>query len=205
MGDNVVGVLTNNSLWRGSPRRLPRLHRPRLLAAVTSTKDHPLMSLRDGLVSEAIPLDPYSFYLILAHDGLTLFPPDEQESRSKSHQSGARYLAHGQAGDDSLLLQMLPPHTLTSCHFHRRTTEHFLNLIGSCTVGTRDLMDPALPCQYQRLAGNQMLVPRFCVHQLQSGSALTINLLIMRGLIWPLRHPLDMSDHFYVDPSPFTF
>ena len=189
-------VLADGTLWTGLFEALPEPERIVVSAAIPDTADHPIFSLDSGLtrtVFEDIPGNP----IVVAHRDLTLFPESQRGSRSSEQGSAAIYLAWREYSGSSMLLQVLPPHVRTSCHYHTSTEEEFQCLAGICTVGTRSRSGDTQATKVLR-AGIPYLVPANTIHQMWTDDAPAVNFLDMRGL----PRATAMDDHFHVQ-SPF--
>jgi quercetin dioxygenase-like cupin family protein len=111
---------------------------------------------------------------------------DVSQRPSNSKGSQAIYLARKDNGNESYLLQLLPPYAVTSRHYHKITTENFHNLEGSCNIvidGTNNQLN----------RGTMQVLPRQ-VHQVKTVESESLNLIEMLG------NPrgLSMDDHFYI-------
>jgi mannose-6-phosphate isomerase-like protein (cupin superfamily) len=121
---------------------------------------------------------------------------DEDGSRPRkafSSGSSATYLAKGLTKSNGLLLQYLPPNSVTSIHYHLETIEHFHLLAGSAEVMT--WKGPvAFP------ADRTIKIDPFTVHQVRTGEQGSIILLEMLAP----EGKGGKKDHYYLDffPSP---
>lgn len=201
----VHGVLADYQLWHGPVQELPHPEQFIVMLALTNNPyHHPLQDNRYRAPVEKFDIGLGVIAYILQR-GLEAFPQDERESRSKQHRSGALYLYSSHHNQHCTLLQVLPPFSVTSCHYHQWITEDFYSLIGSCAIGTMDSLN-GKTIAYTPLAQTKLTVPRHVIHQMANTTEkFAVNFLNMRGLARPLKHPTQMDDHHYVEPSPFTF
>lgn len=192
----ITGILNDHSIWSGHINELPPSNHVILLAGITDHDDHPLLSLRNGLSVEHFVISP-DYQVVICHQGMEAFAPEERNSRSSHKKSQAIYLLKGSsdAKNSSLLVHFLPPESRTSCHFHLKTTEDFFTLAGSCFIGLIDLSVARAECQKHRLSVAHLRVPPLHVHQMWTEKEPALSFLIMRGLAVPT----DMSDHYYFE------
>ena len=190
-------VLADGTLWTGLPAALPDPKQIVVSAAIPGTADHPIFRLDSGLTRTEFEVIPGQPIVVAYRDLLTLFSEDERGSRSSDQGSAAIYLAWREYNGSSMLLQVLPPHSRTSCHYHRDTEEVFQCLAGTCTVGTcsrtadsrgTKVLHPGMP----------YTVPANTIHQMWTDDAPAVNFLDMRGL----PRATKMDDHVHV-LSPF--
>lgn len=116
---------------------------------------------------------------------------DEDGSRPRkavSNGSNAMYLAKGVVKSNGLLLQYLPPNSVTSIHYHVHTVERFHLLAGSAEVMT--WQGPvAFP------ADRTIKIDPFVVHQVRTGAQ---DSLILLEMLAP-EGKGGKQDHYYLD------
>jgi len=106
---------------------------------------------------------------------------------AKSPGSKAVYYARSRVKINGLLLQHLPPQTITSRHYHEAKTETYYNLEGRCLIevdGEDILLDK---CSYE--------IPPNVVHQVRTEDCASLTLLEIIGD----PEGLSMDDHHYVE------
>ena len=134
-----------------------------------------------------LPYQIFDFFgepIYIICNGLNLDVP----RKSSSLGSQAIYLIRKDAGIHSHLLQLMPPRSVTSRHYHRITTEYFHNLRGECTIEVNG--------EDRIISGCILQVNKFETHQVKTGDRASLNLIEMIG------NPagLSMNDHYYSQP-----
>lgn len=202
---DAVRVVTDDYRVHSVPAdRLPAQEHILLLAGLARTFDALGHRLDSGLTVHRLhdlPCEP----LVVAQRDLILFTAGERSSRSGTSQ--ALYLARSarttSEGGRSILLQLLPPGSTTSTHYHRRTCEGFINLLGTCELASLPLGDSERPrprVLRQTLDGSSVVVTPQVVHQMRTGDQSALNVIFMHGL----ECPVDMSDHVHVSRDLFA-
>jgi hypothetical protein len=160
-----------------------------ILAVVLHGDGEPPSVIR-GFVPVEVPF--FERTLFLGHrDFLHVFPDPKL---SLSAPSGARYLARSRDKRDGVLIQLLPPLTHTSHHYHAGKKERFINLAGACIIGISGEEHPTDGCDH--------IVEPGITHYLRTDGDAALNLLMIQGHPAPLADPLTMDDHHYVPFPP---
>lgn len=122
----------------------------------------------NGLQFKLFYLNDINFFIIYKdlefYNGVkNAFSPD----------SGAKYLAHKKTESGELLLQYIPPKSITSKHYHEFKTEIFHNLEGKCTLEvSRKKID---------LEKSSHSVKPNAIHQVKTADSAALNLLESKG------------------------
>jgi hypothetical protein len=108
-------------------------------------------------------------------------------------------------GPAHLMVQVMGPNGVTSCHYHNETTEHFFSLVGHTLIRSRQFAEERFPWLKQKLEPHFLRMMPRTIHQLMTMEASAVNLLCLRRKGPSGRHydPCDMSDHLYADPEKF--
>ena len=111
--------------------------------------------------------------------------------------SGAKYLARKKTETGGLLLQYLPPKSVTSKHYHEFRTEIFHNLEGKCTLEFSKInleKSKGTPeVKRKNLVNSTYEVEPKIVHQVKTADSAALTLLEMIG------KNTGMEDHIYAD------
>lgn len=203
--NSVYGLLDDLTLWHGTVENLPKPERLLVIVGLTNSPyEHPLMA--NGFRAEVQRFEiGLGVHAYVVHRGLQAFAQDERVSRSQHEGSGALYLYKTCNSHVSTLFQVLPPFSVTSCHHHEYTTEHFYSLIGTCKIGTCDHEQKNKPA-YTELEKSKLVVLPHTLHQMANETPLfAVNYLVMRRNDRPFSDATDMDDHHYPTASPFLF
>lgn len=203
--DVVCGLLDDLTFWRGTVANLPQLEKLLVIVGLTNNPEHhPLMTNGYKAAVERFEIG-LGVHAYVIHRDLQQFAHHERNSRSQHEGSGALYLYKSCNNHVGTLFQVLPPFTVTSCHHHEYTTEHFYSLIGTCKIGTCDHEQKKAPT-YTELAQSKLVVPPFTLHQMANETTqFAVNYLVMERSDRPYSDATDMDDHVYAKSSPFTF
>lgn len=146
-----------------------------------------------GYAMKEISFDTLKCY-IAAYDFLNFF----KEPKKNSPGSKCMYLGVSTTESDSYLLQIMPPFSISSWHYHEKTTETYYNLHGRCIINIDD---------------KDIILPRkgFIVEPYQKHFVVTENRPSLTLLHLTNPYGLSMEDHKYIDmnnkefENPFYF
>lgn len=138
----------------------------------------------NNLANLEINLAGVPFFLLLKN--FHLYQPEKQKAKSPGSQ--AIYPARSANKMNGLLLQYLPPHSQTSCHFHQIKTEIYHSLAGEAFIEIDQAMTVKL-----MYAGSRVIFPR-TIHQVKTANKPSLILIEVLGD----PEGLSMADHVYV-------
>ncbi len=173
----ATAVTKNRRLIAGPLESL--LQHEILVASLQDTDDGKIAV--NGLKKERFRFNG-TLYVILHSDDF-IYNPEESHSPG----SKAIYLAkgpHKRNSKEGFLIQLLPPHSITSRHFHQKETEIYFNLEGTCFLSVED----------KEIILNQTTysVKPLQIHQLRTKKHPALNLLWIKG------SSVEELKHFYV-------
>lgn len=184
-------------LWLDSETNL---RNTKLVTAEFSFRDGVMMevdvrnveSAKGYLAAAGLGVEEFPFLLqglhsyVVGHKGFYIYP--ENKRKAKSPGSDAIYLARSEDKMEGLLLQMLPPHSKTSRHYHKTKTETFHAMEEGFLVNANGKSSGFPPSTFVTIEPN-------VVHQLYTDYKPALTLLLVEG------DPkgLSMDDHNYIE------